>query len=470
MEGAAVLHGIVNVSVERYRVTGGTAGSLIDLVQTGRALLQNGTMERRQLFQTVRIGQVAHRGKLVVGAYIDAFDPVRIGDIFAQTEHIEANHQRDDRQYHGQRRRTQPTPAGEHLEGFVQQHLNAEVDDQARNDLAHQQHVDALGAGHQIPKQDAQTDAAGQRDDVQHDGPQPREHDGVAGGLAVAGAVEQIGEEDQHHGDRGIDQQRRPAGGGQVRLIPAVLGTRDQRALAVADLAEQPDNRRQAVDPSGPAAALKAPDEELRHKGEQQIESGKHEVDTGVDHGDGQQPAGDHGAGGGQREEEQARQLRHRQPFQRTPHVDDAVSGLHRQGNEGGGHMHRGEDQHAHGEMYGELAATGNGQGVHQARAAAVHQIGEQRHGQQHGEAGGHDGCGCGAAPQMVVEVIHGRHHVLGIVGPVPLVPQGQREGAQPHDRIAEQQRPEPAEVGAGQRPVRGRYHEPHNRHLPTRK
>ena len=51
----------------------------------------------------------------------------------------------------GQRRRADPAPAGEHPEGLVQQHLDAEIDDQAADDLVDQQSGQALGGADHVP-------------------------------------------------------------------------------------------------------------------------------------------------------------------------------------------------------------------------------------------------------------------------------------------------------------------------------
>ena len=252
--------------------------------------------------------------------------------------------------------------------------------------------------------------------------------------------------------------------------IIAELCVRDERALAGSDLLIQANRWGQPVQPRGPTHALITPDECLRQKSKQRVEGGKHKVDADIDDGDGQQPAGDHGAQRSQRKVEQTGQLRHSKPLQRAPHVDGAASGLHRQGNQRRRQVDYGEHQHAHGEVNGELAPPGDGQGVQQTHAAAVHQIGVQGHGQQHGEAGGYNGRRRGTAPQMAVDAGQRCRRIRGIIDPSAVAPQGQRQGAQPHGSIAEQQRPEAAEVGAGQRPIRGRYHEPHSQHLPARK
>ena len=121
--------------------------------------------------------------------------------------------------------------------------------------------------------------------------------------------------------------------------------------------------------------------------------------------------------------------------------------------------------------MNAELRAPGDGQRVHQAHAAAVHQVGEQRHGQQHREAGGHDGGGDDAAiAEIGVDNVAQDPHVIQCPGIVTMAPQGHRHGAQPQHGVAEQQRPEAPKVGAHQRPLRGRCREPHNRHLPSRR
>ena len=373
---AAVLHGVADREGQHALIRRGTAAGLIQRRVVRLTLGQNGTVKRRQLFQALRVGNIPHIWDIGAAGYIGALDPARVGDVSGKAQHVEADHQRNDRQHHGQHRSAQPAAAGEHAEGLVQQHLDAEVDDQARYDLAQHQHRHAAAAGHHVPQQDTQAHTAGQRDHIQHHGPQPAEHNGVAGRLAVAGAVEEIGGGDQRRGYRRINQQRCPAGGGQVLGIIAELCVRDERALAGSDLLIQANRRGQPVQPRGPADALITPEECLRQKSKQRVEGGKHKVDADIDDGDGQQPASDHGAQRSQRKVEQTGQLRHSEPLQRAPYVDGAASGLHRQGNQRRRQMHHGEHQHAHGEVNGELAAPGDGQGVQQTHAAAVHQIG----------------------------------------------------------------------------------------------
>ena len=53
--------------------------------------------------------------------------------------------------------------------------------------------------------------------------------------------------------------------------------------------------------------------------------------------------------------------------------------------------MDNGEDLHAHTEVVDKLLGAVDGQGVHEAHTAAVHEIAEEGHSQQHGEDTGDD-------------------------------------------------------------------------------
>ena len=350
----------------------------------------------------------------------------------------------------------------------MQQHLHAEVDDQSGKDLAQQQGDDAdVFIVDQEPQQQAQAYTAGQRNDIQHHGTQPAEHDGVAGGLAVAETVEQVRGGHQHHRCHRVDQQRCPRIGGQPAYKVAVI---QRHFPVIVNDAEHADRGGQPIQPRRPAGAAHAPVKHIGHGAEQQVKRGKQEVDAGIDDRHGQQPAGDHGAQGSQRKEEQAAQLRHRHPLQRAPQVNGAETRLHQQGNGAHRHMDQREDLHAHEEVGIELAAAGDGQRMHQPHAAAVHQIGEQGHGQQHAKKRGDDGRRGGTAAEIVADIFQRGISVCVIIGPAALAPQAQRQGAQPHGGIAEKQRPEAAPVGPHQGPVRGQCHGLHSQHLPARK
>ena len=352
----------------------------------------------------------------------------------------------------------------------MQQHLHAEVDDQSGEDLAQQQGDDAvffMVVVDQEPQQQTQSYTAGQRNDIQHHGTQPAEHDGVAGGLAVAETVEQVRGGHQHHRCHRVDQQRCPRIGGQPAYKVAVI---QRHFPVIADDAEHTDRGGQPIQPRRPVGAAHAPVKHIGHGAEQQVKRGKQEVDAGIDDRHGQQPAGDHGAQGSQRKEEQAAQLRHRHPLQRAPQVNGAETRLHQQGNGSHRHMDQREHLHAHEEVGIELAAAGDGQRMHQSHAAAVHQIGEQSHGQQHAKKRGDDGRRGGTAAEIVADIFQRGISVCVIIGPAALAPQAQRQGAQPYGGIAEKQWPEAAPVGPHQGPIRGQCHGLHSQHLPARK
>ena len=150
----AVLHLIAELDGLLIHI--GTAAAhlfscLIHFVLGRLALGQHRLMKGNHLRDGFLVRQVIHIPHLVIAAEADALHLVGVGDIAADAEGIEPHRKADDHQRHGQRRRADPAPAGEHPEGLVQQHLDAEIDDQAADDLVDQQSGQALGGADHVP-------------------------------------------------------------------------------------------------------------------------------------------------------------------------------------------------------------------------------------------------------------------------------------------------------------------------------
>ena len=195
------------------------------------------------------------------------------------------------------------------LIALLQQHLHRAVGHRAHDDLPQHQ-ADAVGAvtGDEGEHQRADGQAAGHGDDVAHDGPQPGEHDGAARRLAVAQAVEEPRQGQQHHACRGVDPHGvQPAAGQHADEVHIAVGG----GFRLGGL-HQLHHRGTPVGEFGDLVLVHAGEALVKgpgHHVQQQPVGQHHEVDAHVDHGQPQQPAGDGGAAGRQGEEEELLQL-----------------------------------------------------------------------------------------------------------------------------------------------------------------
>ena len=185
---------------------------------------------------------------------------------------------------------------------------------------------------------------------------------------------------------------------------------------------------------------------------------------------------GEHGAEGGEGEEEQTGAAVSQKPHGQTgqgvgPHVGGQQGQLHQHPAQG--HRRHGQQQEGQpGQILGdEQGLPAHGQGVHHAGGAVIIKVAEAGHGAQQPHQGGQPDAGgqiLGDGLGQVQQQVLGR---AGPAGPAEIVEiavhQIQRNGKHPKQAV---QSPEGPEAGHGlaiEGPVKARYPGPHSPHLP---
>ena len=387
---------------------------------------------------------------------------LRLGRPVGVAEHVRPQHHAQQHQ-HQRRHRRAGQALGQHPQGLAHQHGRRQIAHDAHHGHAYAQpggaEVAAAAHGHQDIQQHAQGQAAYQS----HAQPEHRPHPGkgrrIAGQLAFSPAVQQPGQDRQHQGHGGEDQQGAPALGGQaagaVGVLYVVLGqlAGEKRRIfraALAQVADQLIHRRQPPGNDGlDVRHGEAVQQKLRQLLAQPGQRHRQAVDGGVQHRHRQQPPGDHGAQGPQGQEDQVQQGGHHEPRQQGRRQSQAAQ----QGRKGRHRQHQQVPRRQHGpagEKVGpEQGSPPLGQGVHGPHGPGLHQIGEHRRGHDAAEdQRQHHGGGVGIGAQL------GQVHQGGIPlrGPVPHR-DGQEDQPQPH--IQEQHRPVAPQVAAGDGPVK---------------
>ena len=353
----------------------------------------------------------------------------------------------------------------------MQQHLGSHEAQQSHEDLTEQQLCKAAGAAqHEDAEEQSQPQTAAQTHGPADEDPQPREGDGVACRLTGALAVQQPAQRQQHQSHRRVDRrcgQRLRRQAAPVDL-DAVAG--DILSIQEAYVLRQLYDGRQPLHEGGIGGVLKAEVEpalqELHHAAQKQ--SG--EVHRHIQHRDGQQPAGGHGAQSTQRQEKQLQQLCQQQPLAQRRPVHHAEGQLRQHRQQEDQQIPGGQQAKARQKVGEVLGGALDRQGVHHAHGAGRHQVGVHRHGDHH--AAHHrqhqraDGRADDHIVQQRLQIFSQR--TVATRGVVAGAQQLDGQDHQPYQHIDEAGGPEVAQVAAQQRSVTEGCLLRHSPHLPT--
>ena len=286
----------------------------------------------------------------------------------------------------------------------------------------------------------------------------------VAGGLRMAAAVDVQGYKGQRHTHGGVDGHR--ARGAEALPLFAAAKQR-QRVLQGVGGGEVLHD---LSGPGGPGVAVEELVEQAVQQGVDDV--GQH-VENTVEGGQGQDVAGEHGAEGGEGEEEQAHAALTQQPHQqgghrRAPVLHGQEGQLHHGRQYGGYQLGQQQEGQPRQVLGGEQGLPPGGQGVEPAGGAAVIQIAEHRHSAENGKEGsqiqakgGHFRQIHRADQQTLLGIAV---HIAAKVG----VEHVQRDKKQPNHPVARPQGPEAGQSLAVEGAVKVRCRGPHSSHLPV--